>query len=74
MKNKDIKKGMIFLLKGDSKNLGITDYNCRIDTTCIIEDSPKKFAKKALVTIEYIDNDNKVLSYVYTNKLNQQII
>lgn len=61
-------------LCGDSKSLGIVDYNCNVDTYADVIIEPTKYAKKMLVNLHYIDNDVNVNTYVKINKCKKIII
>jgi hypothetical protein len=68
MKN-SLKKGTRFHIEGDSCELGITGYDCRVDTDGTVAVSPYKGQKKILATLEEIDHDRNVNVLVYVNKL-----
>ena len=51
-------------VSGDSYDLGITDYNVRVDTNGIVEEDQQKYAKNILVTLDCIDNDHNVCADV----------
>jgi hypothetical protein len=48
----DMKQGDRVYISGDSKELWIKDYNVRVSTNAIVEETPKKNAKKVLVTLD----------------------
>ena len=57
---KTLKKGDFFWISGDSKEMGIKDYNVRVVTTgYVLEDSPSR-QKYALVMLDNIDGDRNV--------------
>lgn len=65
----DLKKGDVVFISGDSSELWLKDYNVRVSTSAIVEETPTKHAKKVLVTLDYIDHDSKVLAYVRKSKI-----
>lgn len=63
------KRGDTVVLKGDSASLGLTDYNCRVDTTALVVETPKDTDRDILVNIMDIDGDGYVLAYVKRDKI-----
>lgn len=61
--------GEVYHLSGDSKDLWIENYNCRVNTPCRVEAEPKANAKKVLVTLASIDGDVNVTTLVRKSKL-----
>lgn len=57
------------MLKGDSASLGLTDYNCRVDATALVVETPKDTGRDVLVNIMDIDGDGYVLAYVKRDKI-----
>lgn len=56
-------------VNGDSVVLGIKDYNVRVDTLGTIIETPRKYAKKVLVSLDEIDGDHNVACLVYKSKI-----
>jgi hypothetical protein len=59
-----IQKGSRVRISGDAANFWIADYNVRVDTLATAEVTPGRGAKKRLVTLDNIDGDQKVLTFV----------
>lgn len=64
-----MKQGDTVFINGDSSELWIKDYNTRVSTYATIEETPKKNAKKVLVTLNYIDGESNVYCYVRRSKV-----
>lgn len=64
-----LKKGDRVHISGDSAELWISDYNVRVDSEGTVEEEPFPCAKKVLVTIDSIDGDNLVCTYVRRSRL-----
>ena len=64
-----LQKGSKVWLSGDSANLWIKDYNVRVDSLATVEEEPRKYAKKVLVTIDTIDGDGNVLAFVRRSRV-----
>lgn len=64
-----IKEGMTVWLSGDSADLGIADYNVRVGSAAKVVRTPNKSDKKVLVTIDTIDGDRDVTTYVKRSTL-----
>lgn len=56
-------------VEGDSADLWIKDYNVRVSSMATVECTPAPRAKKVLVTINSIDGDSKVTTYVRKSAL-----
>lgn len=59
-----IQKGPRVRISGDAANLWIADYNVRVNTLATVEVTPGRDAKKRLVTLDNIDGDQRVLTFV----------
>lgn len=66
-----MKKGDLVYIEGDSKDLWINDYNCRISTFAKILAEPRKYAKKVFVCLYDIDGDKSVWTFVRKNKIRE---
>ena len=64
-----LQKGSKVRLSGDSADLWIADYNVRVDSLATVEEEPRKYAKKVLVTIDTIDGEGNVLAFVRRNRV-----
>lgn len=64
-----LRKGTIVRLSGDSAQLWIQDYNCRVDSLAVVVQAPDKRARKVLVRIDEIDGDHDVTAYVRRSRL-----
>lgn len=64
-----MKQGDRVYISGDSKELWIEDYNVRVSTNAILEETPKKNAKKVLVTLDWIDGESNVCCRVRRSKV-----
>ena len=64
-----MKQGDRVYIGGDSKELWIEDYNVRVSTNAILEETPKKNAKKVLVTLDWIDGESNVCCSVRRSKI-----
>lgn len=56
-------------ISGDTAELWIRDYNCRVVTEGTVEATPKKRDKKILITLDSIDGDSNVCAYVRKSKV-----
>lgn len=61
--------GLTFWAEGDSQDMWLNDYNCRVSSYFKLLETPRPNAKKALVLIDNIDGDYEVtatmrLSYI----------
>lgn len=69
-KNKPkLRAGDIVRVCGDAAELWIAGYNVRVDTYATVDTEPSKGAKKVLVTLDSIDGDSKVCTYVRRSKV-----
>lgn len=64
-----MKQGDRVYLSGDSAELWIKDYNVRVSTNAIVEETPSKNAKKVLLTLDYIDGESNVCCMVRRSKI-----
>lgn len=64
-----MKQGDRVFVRGDSAELWIQDYNVRVYTMATIEETPRKQAKKVLLTLDTIDGDSNVCCYVRKSKV-----
>lgn len=64
-----LKEGMTVWLSGDSADLGIADYNVRVGSAAKVARTPNKSDKKVLVTIDSIDGDSNVTTFVKRSAL-----
>lgn len=55
-----MKQGDIVYVSGEAKDLWIEEYNVWVETTAVVVETPKKTAKKVLLTLDEIDGDRKV--------------
>ena len=70
MKNSvDFKIGDRIFVSGDSCDLWIEDYNCRVSSYGTIEETPTSKAKKVLVTLDSIDGEENVCCRVRKSKI-----
>ena len=63
------KRGDTVVLNGDSSELGLSDYNFRVDTTAIVVETPKDKDKEVFVNIMEIDGYAYVYAYVLRDKI-----
>lgn len=56
-------------VSGDSAELWLKNYNVRINTEGTVEETPKKSAKKMLVTLDSIDGEGNVCVLIRKNKV-----
>lgn len=56
-------------ISGDTSELWIHDYNCRVVTEGTVEVTPKKYDKKIYVTLDSIDGEGDVGIYVRKSKV-----
>ncbi len=55
---------------GYADELGIKDYGCvRVVTDGVVVNTPKKYSKKVLVTLDSIDGEGNVTVLCFRNKL-----
>lgn len=65
-----IKKNQVISISGDSKELGIEDYNVRVNTLAtVLENQVDNYQKKILVTLNNIDGDSNVCTRVFIKKI-----
>jgi hypothetical protein len=64
-----MKQGDRVYIEGDSSELWIEDYNVRVSTYGILMETPKKNAKKVLVTLDWIDGESNVCCRVRRSKI-----
>lgn len=64
-----MKQGDRVYVGGDSAELWIEDYNVRVSTNAIVEETPKKNAKKILLTLDWIDGESNVCCLVRRSKV-----
>lgn len=64
-----MKQGDRVYICGDSKELWIEDYNVIVSTNAILEETPKKNAKKVLVTLDWIDGESNVCCRVRRSRV-----
>lgn len=64
-----MKQGDRVYISGNSTELWIKDYNVRVSTNAIVEEAPKKNAKKVLVTLDWIDGESNVCCRVRRSKI-----
>jgi hypothetical protein len=64
-----MKQGDTVYICGDSSELWITDYNVRVSTNAVVEETPKKHARKVLVTLDRIDGEPNVCCLVRRSKI-----
>jgi len=64
-----MKQGDRVYICGDSKELWIEDYNVRVSTNAILEETPKKNAKKVLVALDWIDGESNVCCRVRRSRV-----
>lgn len=62
-------EGVRVQLSGDSTELWLTDYNCRVCSPATALETPKPRAKKVLVCIDNVDGDGRITAYVRRSKL-----
>lgn len=64
-----LKKNQVISISGDSKELGIEDYNVRVNTfATVLENQVNNYQKKILVTLNNIDGDSNVCTRVFIKK------
>lgn len=65
-----LKKNQVISISGDSKELGIKDYNVRVNTLAtVLENQADNYQKKILVTLNNIDGDSNVCARVFIKKI-----
>ena len=64
-----MKQGDRVYICGDSAELWIEDYNVRVSTSAIVEETPKKNSKKVLLTLDWIDGESNVCCMVRRSKV-----
>ena len=65
----NVDKGERVRLSGDAAELWIADYNVRVDSYATVMETPAPRAKKVLVTIDSIDGDSNVTTYVRRSRV-----
>lgn len=66
-----IQRGARAYLSGDSAEVWLKDYNCRVSSPVTVLETPAKRVRKVLVRIDSIDGEGNVTAYVRRNKLQQ---
>lgn len=65
-----LKKNQVISISGDSKELGIEDYNVRVNTLAtVLENQVDNYQKKILINIDNIDGDSNVCTRVFAKKI-----
>ena len=64
-----LKKGDRVIVSGDSSELWIEDYNVRVSTEATVEQTPDKYSKKVLLTLDTIDGEKNVCCFVRKSKI-----
>jgi len=65
-----LKKNQVISISGDSKELGIEDYNVRVNTLAtVLENQVDNYQKKILVTLNNIDGDSNVCTRVFIKRI-----
>lgn len=64
-----MKQGDRVHINGDTSELWIADYNVRVSTGATVEETPEKYAKKVLLTLDSIDGETNVSCYVRRSKI-----
>lgn len=65
-----LKKNQVISISGDSKELGIEDYNVRVNTLAtVLENQVDNYQKKILVTLNNIDSDSNVCTRVFIKRI-----
>lgn len=65
-----LKKNQVIYISGDSKELGIEDYNVRVNTLAtVLENQVDNYQKKILVTLNNIDGDSNVCTRVFIKRI-----
>lgn len=65
-----LKKNQVISISGDSKELGIEDYNVWVNTLAtVLENQVNNYQKKILVTLDNIDGDSNVCTRVFIKKI-----
>lgn len=65
-----LKKNQVISISGDSKELGIEDYNVRVNTLAtVLENQANNYQKKILVTLNNIDGDSNVCTRVFIKRI-----
>ena len=65
-----LKKNQVISISGDSKELGIEDYNVRVNTfAMVLENQVDNYQKKILVALDNIDGDSNVCTRVFIKKI-----
>ena len=64
-----MKQGDRVYISGDSTELWIEDYNIRVSTNATLMETPKKYAKKVLVILDWLDGESNVCCRVRKSKI-----
>ena len=64
-----MKKGDRVYVSGNSDELWIEDYDVNVSTDATVEETPGKYAKKVLLTLDSIDGEGNVCCYVRRSKI-----
>lgn len=64
-----MKQGDRVYVCGDSAELWIDNYNVRVSTNAIVEETPSRNAKKVLLTLDWIDGESNVCCMVRRSKV-----
>lgn len=64
-----MKQGDRVCVSGSAVELWIEDYNVRVSTGATVEEAPKKYAKKVLLTLDEIDGELNVCCTVRRSKI-----
>ena len=65
-----LKKNQVISISGDSKELGIEDYNVRVNTLAtVLENQVDNYQKKILINIDNIGGDSNVCASVFIKKI-----
>ena len=69
-----MKQGDRVYISGDSTELWIEDYNIRVSTNATLMETPKKYAKKVLVILDWLDGESNVCCRVRKSKIKSMSI
>lgn len=64
-----LEEGTRAYIAGDSADLWLKDYNCRVSSPVTVLEAPRKSARKVLVCIDVIDGDHNVTAYIRRSRL-----
>lgn len=64
-----MKQGDRVRISGDASELWIADYNVRVSTGATVEETPERYAKKVLLTLDNVDGEANVSCYVRRSKI-----